>query len=277
MSATELTETLNWRGRDVRWGSAGSGPAVVFCHGTPWSSWLWAPFAEALSRWFTVYLWDMPGYGASSKHAEHDVSLAVQGEVLTELVRHWRLDRPHLVTHDFGGATALRAHLLHGLEVSSLALVDVVALRPWGSPFFGLVQESADVLTRLPADIHRGALAEYVQTAAHRPLATWHLDALITPWLGEIGQAAFYRQIVQADERYTDEIETLYPEIAVPTQVVWGADDAWIPVDRAHRLVEMIPGAELTVIPDAGHLGHLDQPAALATCITEWLLRQSQA
>lgn len=276
MSGIELTETFAWRGRDVRWGSGGSGPAVVFCHGTPWSSWLWAPIASALSRWFTVYLWDMPGYGASSKNPEHEVSLAVQGQVLTDLVRHWQLDRPHLVAHDFGGATALRAHLLHGLEISSLALVDVVALRPWGSPFFGLVQEHAEVLARLPADIHRGALEEYVETAAHRPLAKWHLDALTMPWLGELGQEAFYRQIAQADERYTDEIESLYPAITVPTQVLWGADDAWIPVDRAHRLAEMIPGAELTVIPDAGHLVHLDQPAALAVGVTEWLLRQGR-
>lgn len=273
---TVLTDIFTWRENEVRWSRRGSGPAVVFCHGTPWSSWLWAPIASALSRWFTVYLWDMPGYGTSSKDAEHEVSLAVQGEVLADLVRHWRLDRPHLVVHDFGGATALRAHLLHGLEVSSLALVDVVALRPWGSPFFGLVRENAEVLTRLPADIHRGALKEYVQTAAHRPLAKWHLDALSTPWLGEVGQAAFYRQIAEADERYTDEVESLYPEIAVPTLVVWGADDAWIPVDRAHRLAEMIPGAELTVIPEAGHLVHLDQPAALAVSITEWLLRQTR-
>lgn len=152
----------------------------------------------------------------------------------------------------------------------------MVALRPWGSPFFGLVQENAEVLARLPGDIHRGALEEYVQTAAHRPLARWHLDALTMPWLGQVGQEAFYRQIAQADERDTDEVEPLYPSIAVPTQVVWGADDAWIPVDRAHRLAELIPGSELTVIPDAGHLVHLDQPAALAATITEWLLRQSR-
>ncbi|MEU0316151.1 alpha/beta fold hydrolase [Nocardioides sp. NPDC006273] len=54
------------------------------------------------------------------------------------------------------------------------------------------------------------------------------------------------------------------------------SDDAWIPVDRAHRLADLIPGAELTVIPDAGHLVHLDQPAALAATLTEWLLRQSR-
>ncbi len=46
----ELTETFGWRGHEVRWGRTGAGPAVVLCHGTPWSSWLWRPYAEALSQ-----------------------------------------------------------------------------------------------------------------------------------------------------------------------------------------------------------------------------------
>ena len=53
--------------------------------------------------------------------------------------------------------------------------------------------------------------------------------------------------------------------------VVWGTDDSWIPVDRAHRLAGMIPGAELRLIEDAGHLIQLDQPVALATTLTSWL------
>src|SRR4029079_15332795 len=84
-----LSEEFAWRGRSVRWGRAGSGPAVVFCHGTPWSSDLWRPVAEALAPQFTVYLWDMPGYGASSKHPEHAVSLDVQGELFSDLLAFW--------------------------------------------------------------------------------------------------------------------------------------------------------------------------------------------
>lgn len=271
----ELKEELEWRGRCVRWTAAGEGPPVVFCHGTPWSSWLWAPFADALSRWFTVYLWDMPGYGRSSKQPEHRVSLDVQGELLADLVQEWRLDRPHLVAHDFGGATALRAHLLHGLALASLALVDVVALTPWGSRFFRLVHDHPDVFPQLPPTVHEGALRAYVRTASRGDLAEGAVDALVEPWLDDAGLPAFYRQIAQAEESFTEEIAPAYSSISVPVHVVWGADDEWIPVDRAHRLASMIPGSELTVIPDAGHLIQLDQPARLAVTLTEWLLRQS--
>lgn len=110
----ELTEELEWRGRRVSWGRQGDGPALGMCHGTPWSSMLWRPLAEALSHEDTVYLWDMPGYGQSSKDASHRASLDVQGELLADLLASWALDRPHVVAHDYGGAVSLRAHLLHG-------------------------------------------------------------------------------------------------------------------------------------------------------------------
>ncbi len=58
----------------------------------------------------------------------------------------------------------------------------------------------------------------------------------------------------------------------LPVLVVWGSEDAWIPVDRAHRLAELIPGARLRIVDGAGHLVQLDQPAALAVALTEWLV-----
>ncbi|MFC7623568.1 alpha/beta fold hydrolase [Microlunatus sp. GCM10028923] len=270
----ELTETFDWQGRTVRWQRFGSGPAVVFCHGTPWSSWLWRPYAEALAAEFTTYLWDMPGYGGSSKHPDHRVSLDVQGELLTDLIDFWALDRPHVVAHDYGGAVSLRATLLHGARYASLALVDVVALAPWGSPFFRLVGEHPDLFPQLPPSVHEGALRSYLATASHHGLTAEQESALAGPWLDAEGQAAFYRQIAQADQAYTDEIEPRYGELDLPVSIVWGGQDRWIPVDRAHRLAATIPGARLEVIDGADHLIQLDQPVRLATSLHRWLTEQ---
>ena len=274
MCASRLSEELEWRGRRVRWARRGSGPPVVFCHGTPWSSRLWAPFAEALSSEFTTYLWDMPGYGRSSKDPEHRVSLDVQGELLHDLIAHWELPPPHVVAHDYGGAVALRALLLEGSAYASLLLADVVALSPWGSDFFRLVRDHADVFAALPAAIHEGVVRAYVGGASHRALTREQEDMLVGPWLDGAGQAAFYRQMAEADEAYTRQIEPLYPELEVPVLVVWGREDAWIPVDRAHRLAELIPGAGLELVDDAGHLIQLDQPAGLAGILRGWLSSQ---
>ena len=49
--AAALDRSLQWRGRVVAWASYGQGPALVLCHGTPWSSRLWADYARALSEY----------------------------------------------------------------------------------------------------------------------------------------------------------------------------------------------------------------------------------
>ncbi|MDT0156098.1 alpha/beta fold hydrolase [Microbacterium sp. ARD32] len=269
MGTPSPPRSLSWRGRRVAWHSFGTGPALVLLHGTPWSSALWHPIAKALSSRFTVYLWDMPGYGASSKDAEHAVDLGTQGELFAHLLDAWGLERPHVIAHDFGGAVALRARLLHGARFASLCLVDVVALSPWGSPFFTLVAQHADVFSQLPPAVHRGAIEAYIRGAAHGSIEE-QLPMLVSPWVDSTGQSAFYRQIAQADERYTDEIEPSYSTIDEPVHIVWGADDAWIPVDRAHRLHAAMPGSSLAIIPDAGHLIQLDAPEALTAELTRW-------
>jgi pimeloyl-ACP methyl ester carboxylesterase len=269
-----LDRSFTWKGDRVLWSRRGSGPPLVMCHGTPWSSALWEPIADALSDSFTVHLWDMPGYGRSAMADGQDVSIGAQGQLFAELLRHWELPGPpHVVAHDIGGAVALRARLLHGAAFRSLALVDVVALAPWGSEFFRLVAENPTVFARLPPPLHEALLRAYIAGAAHLPLPPPAADMLAGPWLDAPGQAAFYRQIAQADQRYTDAVEPLYPSLDLPVLVVWGTEDRWIPVDRAHRLARLIPGAELRLIPGAGHLVQLDAPAALTGVLQRWLSR----
>ena len=69
------------------------------------------------------------------------------------------------------------------------------------------------------------------------------LALLVGPWATRDGQPAFYRQIAQAEERFTEEFEHLFDRLTEPVHIVWGAEDAWIPVDRAARLQSMLPGS----------------------------------
>ncbi|MEV0598639.1 alpha/beta hydrolase [Streptomyces sp. NPDC050315] len=269
----QLSRTFASTAGTVRWERFGPEDAdpVVLLHGTPFSSYVWQEIARALAPRYQVYVWDMPGYGASEKREGQDVSLAAQGEVFAELLAHWELTRPSVVAHDFGGAVALRAHLLHGAEYSRLALVDPVALAPWGSPFFRLVGEHAPVFEQLPPALHLALVREYIRSASHRGLSDDVAGELARPWSGETGQAAFYRQIAQADQRYTDEIQEKYAGIDLPVAVCWGTEDTWIPVAKAHELAAAIPGARLQLIADAGHLVPLDAPAPLLAALLDFL------
>lgn len=271
---SDFWTSSTWRGRRIAWRVMGDGPPVVLCHGTPWSSVVWESLAESLSATHRVHLWDMPGYGRSSKAPEHAVDVGVQGEALTDLVHEWGLTRPAVVAHDIGGAVALRAHLLHGMPMSSLVLCDVVTLRPWGSDFFRLVQEHGDVFARLPAALHRGLVEAYVHGAVIRPLPEGSLGRLTEPWLGDEGQRAFYRQIAQADAGLTDEVVERLDDLDVPTLVLWGQEDAWLPVEQARRLHSGIAGSTLRVLPGAGHLVQYDTPEPLCDAVVDWLAQR---
>jgi pimeloyl-ACP methyl ester carboxylesterase len=135
MTEWVLPETYVMDGRIVRYGREGHGPPVVLVHGTPWSSYNLRHLIMALSQYYTVYYYDLIGYGQSDK-SPGDVSLGMQNQVLDRLLDHWQLKNPVVLGHDFGGATVLRTYLLNGRDFEKIVLIDPVAISPWGSPFF---------------------------------------------------------------------------------------------------------------------------------------------
>jgi pimeloyl-ACP methyl ester carboxylesterase len=266
-----LPETFYFEGQAVRFGCVGRAerPPLVLVHGTPFSSVVWRRIAPYLTEDRQVFYYDLLGYGRSEMRSSQDVSLAVQGRLFAALLRHWSLIEPDVVAHDFGGCTSLRAHLLHGCEYRSLTLIDPVALAPWGSPFVRHVRDHEAAFAGLPPYIHAAILPAYIAGAAFHPLSASTLQLYVEPWLGASGQAAFYRQIAQMDQRYTDEIESQYGEMRCPVRIIWGEQDSWIPLERGYELAKRIEGSSLRVLPETGHLVQEDSPEALVA----WLLR----
>lgn len=262
MQAWTLPDRYDFQGRSVACGVQGEGPPVVLVHGTPWSSFNLRHLISDLARDHRVHYFDLLGYGQSDQ-SEGDVSLGVQNRLLDALLDHWGLERPFIIGHDFGGATVLRNHLLDGRAFRRIVLIDAVAVSPWGSPFFRHVREHEAAFAGVPAYIHEAIVRAYIATAAHRELAPEVMDATVAPWLGEAGQAAFYRQIAQADSRYTEAVQPRYGEIRAPVSILWGEADTWIPLERAQTLEALIPDSTLTVVPDAGHLVIEEAPDAL--------------
>ncbi|QKS73168.1 alpha/beta hydrolase [Paenalkalicoccus suaedae] len=252
----------------------GEGPPIILVHGTPWSSFNWRHIIPALSQWFTVYYYDLLGYGQSDK-PEGDVSLGVQNKILLEFLHHLELNKPIVIGHDFGGTTVLRTHLLGKQDFEKMILIDPVALAPWGSPFFSHVNKYEIAFQGIPEYIHESIVSTYVQGAAYKTLDKETLEGIVSPWLGSSGQSGFYRQIAQADQRYTDEIEPFYNDIRDPVLLIWGEQDNWIPIEKGKELRDKIETAEFISIPNAGHLVQEDQPAELVSHILKFLFTKA--
>jgi pimeloyl-ACP methyl ester carboxylesterase len=262
-----LDQSYSFRGQIVRYTRLGDGSPVVLIHGTPFSSYVWHRLAPYLAERRCVYMFDLLGYGQSEKANHQDVSLGVQNELLSELLAHWELDRPDVVAHDFGGTTALRCHMLNRHDFNRLLLIDPVALSPWGIGFDLHVRQHEAVFREMPAEMHQVLLSTYIRGALSHPIPDRDLARYLKPWLGEEGQAAFYRQIAQFDQRFTDEIETRYGEVRCPTYILWGEEDQWLPIEQGRRLSQLIPNARFRPVPGSGHLMQEDAPEAVIAAI----------
>jgi 3-oxoadipate enol-lactonase/4-carboxymuconolactone decarboxylase len=71
------------------------------------------------------------------------------------------------------------------------------------------------------------------------------------------------------------DLRPLIGSIRAPTLVVAGEDDLATPVEKAEELARLIPGAELTVVPEAAHLISVEQPEAVNALLTAFLTRMS--
>lgn len=263
----DLPNTTIIEGNAVRWGRIGRGPPLVAIHGTPFSSQVWRRIIPHFADRRAVYYFDLVGYGLSEMREGQEVSLAVQNRVLAALFAEWGIERPDILAHDFGGATTLRAYYLNGLRYASVTIFDAVALAPWGSPFVKYVRKHEAAFAGMPDYMHRALLRAYLHTAAYNPLSDEALTVYSAPWLGTVGQSAFYRQIAQMDQRFTDEVEARYDRLDCPVTVLWGQKDDWIPFEKGESLAALISDGPLISIPDSGHLVQEDRPEVLVSAV----------
>lgn len=260
-----LAKSFVFQGRHVAYDVFGSGAPVVLVHGTPFSSYVWRDIARELARKYEVFVFDLLGYGQSEMREGQDVSLGIQNRLLAALLSHWRLDQPNLICHDFGGATALRAHFLDGCDYAKMIMLDAVATRPWGSPFVQHVRNHEAAFAGVPDYLHHAILSAYIRRAIHRPISQIELEPYLNPWLGPIGKPAFYRQIAQMDLKFTDEVQGQYANIRCPVMLLWGVNDDWLPVEHGRALAAMISRGNLVEIENAGHLMQEDAPEAIVS------------
>ena len=271
-----MPETWNLRrritlsGGEISYDVLGSGPPLILVHGTPSRSYIWRDVASRLAYRFTLYVFDLLGFGQSQRREELDVSISGQSRVLAELVETWELESPSVAGHDIGGAIALRTHLLEGVPFGCIALLDSVVLRPWITPTTRHVRAHLDVYRTMPTKTFEAVVASHLRTATHKPLDQHALATYLKGWRGEFGQRRYLHKDAQLDERDTAVFEPLLPSIGVPVSIIWGEQDAWLAPTLAQRLHELIPGSDLLVLPETGHFAMEDSPQEVAAALFDF-------
>jgi pimeloyl-ACP methyl ester carboxylesterase len=247
--------TIDRAGVKVYYEVHGSGPPLLLTHGYSSTSAMWQGQIEALSRDYTLVLWDMRGHGQS----DYPDDPTAYSEALTVADMAALLDQVGATSAivgglSLGGYMSLAFYRAHPERVRALLIIDT-------GPGF----KKADARDAWNKRAHetgdrfeREGLAVLKSLSRERATAS-HRDA------SGLARAA-RGMLAQRDARV---IESL-PDIKVPSLVVVGADDAPF-LAASDYMAAKIPGAKKVVIPAAGHAVNIDQPQAFLDAVLPFL------
>jgi len=272
-----LRRRVTLSGGEIAYDVLGFGPPLLLVHGTPSRSYIWRDVALRLADRFSVYAFDLLGFGQSERREGLDLSISAQARLLAEFVETLDLDTPSIAGHDIGGAIALRSHLLEGVPFDCIALLDSVALRPWITPPTRHLKAYLESYETMPTEGFEAVVASHLRTATHRPMDETTQATYLDQWKGASGQSLYLKNAAQLDENDTADFEPMLPSITVPVRIVWGENDAWLSPSIAKRLHKTIPGSDLVLLPDTGHFATEDSPREVAATLFDFFSKCKDA
>jgi 3-oxoadipate enol-lactonase len=251
-------------GETIHYVHAGSGPAVALIHSLGSSVHMWKRQIEALQSKYTIIAIDCRGHGRSSANGHARVSDAAQD--LKAVLDHLGVTGCHLVGIGMGGAIALDFNSRWSATVHSLVLADSAAKPAAGS---------ADLVDATREAIAYISMQEFgTQYAAEHLMITTPLEIQdeLAGIISEMNPKIYIETMRSA---LLDDFTPMLSGVNAPTLVLMGENDTDSPRSAADHLVQNIAGATLEVIPAAGHLSNLDNPAAFNAFLSGFLDAQS--
>lgn len=262
---------------------SGRGPVLIAHPGGPGTSAAFLGDLAGLDAVATVVWLDPRGTGGSTAPADADAyTLADYAADVDALRQHLGLDRVGLLGFSHGGMVAMRygvdhsAHLSHLILLDTAAALDAVAMervgaamdRRQGEPWY------AEVRPLLDTDEAEATDDEAMATMlAILPMYFHSWDATAQRFTATLTGAGFHSRVgpAWAKEEATLDLRPELGRIAATTLVVAGEDDFICDVVSAGQMAEAIPGAQLVIIPDAGHFPWVEQPAAFRAALDRFL------
>ncbi len=278
-------QRVSINGHDVAYWTGGDGPVILLVHGMAGSSATWNHVMPELTKRFTVVAPDLLGHGESAK-PRGEYSLGAHADMLRDLLNALGHDRATFVGQSFGGGVVMQVAYQYPERCERLALVNSG----------GLGREVHPLLRALTATGAEQVLS-LACTPAARAVGSW-----VATWLNRAGMRATpagqeiwrsYASLADADARRAffqtlravvdlggqkvGAADRLYLAAQIPTLIVWGARDPFIPVRHAVAAHEAIPGSRLEIFEDVGHYPHCEAPARFVEVLVDFMTSTAPA
>ena len=250
-------------------------PTLILIHGFTASTYVWSAVAPMFAaQKFHVIAVDLIGFGYSDKPPQFDYTIAAQARMIERLMNRLGIGKATMIGSSYGGAVAATLALDYAERVGKLVLVgavvnddalDNVLLKFASVPWLG------EILT--PFILDSETLAKSRMRHALAP-ESQHLvtDASVASMMRPL-KAKDAHQSVLASARNWDanRIGEDAKFINQPTLLIWGEDDAIIPVSNGEKLYDATLNSRLVVLKHCGHAPSQEKPARFVALVGEFV------
>lgn len=293
VAPTELWLDLPVTGARVRVQVVGDGPPVVFVHGVNNGGTSWGPLAARMPG-FRCLLLDRPGCGLSerltTRFDDVEAFVPLAETMIVDVLDALDLESAHIIATSLGGYHALRTAAAHPERVRRVAEFGF----PIGAPIGDtpLMMRSAGVrglsklMTRLPVN-DRMVRSMLAQAGLRQAIDGGRVSPEAIDW---------FRALMNHTDTFRNDIDAAPPilhpirgmddslllpddvlgRIRAPMRFLWGAEDPFGGAAVAREFVPKIAGAELELIPGAGHAPWMDDPLRAAVATAEFLSESTE-
>jgi len=272
-------------GDRVVYRAAGNGPLLLLVHGLAGSAATWRHVMPALAERFSVLAPDLLGQGDSDK-PRGDYSLGAQANTLRDLMDALGHERATVVGQSLGGGVAMQFAYQFPERCERLVLVDSG----------GLGREVTRYLRMLTLPGFESVFPLFCKPSlrdAGSRVATWLGRAGVrsTPARQEVWRSyasladaanrrAFFRslrEVIDGGGQAVSALSRLHHAAHLPTLIVWGARDPFIPVSHAVAAHQAIPGSRLEIFDGVGHYPHCEAPERFVAVLVDFIAKTAPA
>jgi pimeloyl-ACP methyl ester carboxylesterase len=233
-------------------------PTVILLHGFGASLDTWEPWAKALSGGYRVIRFDLPGFGLTGADPTGDYTDMRAMGIIIALMEQLHVEKAAFVGNSLGGRIAWTFAAFHPDRVSQLVLISPDG---FASPGFEYDKPPKVplMMQALPYVAPRNMLRTNLAAGYAHPESlsdatlTRYRDMLIAPGV-RAAMLARMGQVVLRDPA------PILARIKAPTLLLWGENDAMIPISNAADYLRAMPTAELVRLPNLGHLPFEEDP-----------------
>ena len=259
--------TLN--GMKIHYRDEGAGTPIVLIHGTGASLHTWNDWTKDLVKDYRVIRLDLPAYGLTGQDPQNRYSSKDYVDLLDAFLTELKVDQFHLVGNSLGGLISWLYASYHPEKVEKLVLLD-----PSGFPFKNtpmvIKMAKTPVLNNFIRYVTpRSFIEKNIQEVYYDPtlIKASTLDRYYDLTLYEGNRDAFIDRAFIEREDYRDRLSL----IKAPTLILWGENDAWIPVSDAPKFKAAIENAQVVIMPETGHVPMEEKPKESLAVVADFL------